>query len=222
MDSKDQNVFFVDWSKGAKTIIYELAHSRVKPTGEAVGSFIEYLHDNAKLKYEDVTIIGFSLGAHVAGFAGTFLNSQVNRIIGVDPAGPGFDVNNPENRLNPESAKYTECIHTGFPFGIREPICQTDFYFNSGARQPGCVNGFGLDFVPCSHGKAQDYLLESFETPKTFYGSQCENFQQAIQKQCDGSSGAFMNDPTNAAKDVGGIFHVSTNGQSPYGKGREY
>ena len=47
--------------------------------------------------------IGHSLGAHVCGFTGKA--NQLDAIIGLDPAGPLFEDNSKDNRLNNTDAK---------------------------------------------------------------------------------------------------------------------
>lgn len=56
----------------------------------------------------------------------------MGKVIGLDPAGPLFDVKEPITRINPDSADYVECIHTGYSLGIRAPVCQSDFFVNGG------------------------------------------------------------------------------------------
>lgn len=34
---------------------------------------------------DDITLIGHSMGAHISGFAGAYLNGKVQMIIGLDP-----------------------------------------------------------------------------------------------------------------------------------------
>lgn len=71
--------------------------------------------------------------AHVCGNAGNYLETKkIHKIIGLDPAGPLFDVKKPDTRINSKSAEYVECIHTGYSLGIRAPICQVDFFVNKG------------------------------------------------------------------------------------------
>lgn len=204
---------------GARTFIYNVARTRVTEVAKVVGNFINFLHEHDGLKYETLTLIGFSLGAHIVGLAGRLVNGEVNKVIGLDPAGPLFDVNDPDNRLSSNSAKYVECIHTGFFLGIKDPICQVDFYINSGSKQPGCETQKGVDFPPCSHSRVLSIYIESLMNPKAFYGYRCEDLNGALMKKCVGSPGAFVNDPENEVNKVSGIFHVSTNEVSPFGQG---
>ncbi len=39
------------------------------------------------LNSTQVHIVGFSLGAHVGGFAGNIFNGKISRVTGLDPAG---------------------------------------------------------------------------------------------------------------------------------------
>jgi dienelactone hydrolase len=62
LESADQNLFFVDWSSGARTLNYYDARMRVNGVGKVVGQFIEYLRDNYNVDLDNVSIVGFSLG----------------------------------------------------------------------------------------------------------------------------------------------------------------
>lgn len=80
--------------------------------------------------------------AHIAGAAGKRVrNGRVNTIIGLDPAGPLFNVNDAPNRLASTDAEYVEVIHTDTPnLGIGDPIGDVDFYPNGGTGMPGCFS----------------------------------------------------------------------------------
>jgi hypothetical protein len=159
------------------------------------------------------------------------LNGKVGKIVGLDPAGPLFDVNDPKNRLNSDSAKYTECIHTDFKLGIGNPICKVDFFVNRGSHQPGCVSANGNDNMVCSHLRAVLIFLEAVINPVAFYGKLCSpDYDAQIPGTlfqlgpCKSDSGAFINGENNAelVDEISRkVYNVrSTNAKSPYGKGK--
>lgn len=154
------------------------------------------------------------------GEAGKTVKGQVNKVTGLDPAGPGFDVNDPGKRLSTDSAKYTECIHTSVPFGIVDPICHVDFYINAGSRQPGCITMLDTDNVICSHARAIQIAIETMVNPKSLYGSRCQDLQAALAGNCHASPGAFINDQQNEVDGLTGVFNVETNAEAPFGRGR--
>jgi pancreatic triacylglycerol lipase len=148
---------------------------------------------------------------------------RVNTIIGLDPAGPLFDINNRSERLAVGDAEYVECIHTnGFgtfsflgSFGIGSPICEANFYPNGiGGMQPNCFT------TGCSHMRAVTYFIESVINNK-FWANKCQSAQSIGRNVCRGKPGAFMGgEPSNYGKNAKGIYYLDTNGQSPYGQGR--
>ena len=81
--------------------------------------------------------IGHSLGAHVCGFTGKA--RKLTGIIGLDPAGPIFEYNSEEMRLNRNDADMVYVIHTNTDWlGIWTNIGDIDYYPNGGENQPGC------------------------------------------------------------------------------------
>jgi pancreatic triacylglycerol lipase len=56
-------------------------------------------------------MIGHSLGAHTAGYAGERITG-LGRITGLDPAEPYFQGMPPFVRLDPTDAKFVDVIHT--------------------------------------------------------------------------------------------------------------
>ena len=71
-------------------------------------------------------VIGHSLGAHIAGYAGAHLQQyfhvKLPRITGLDPAYPFFGEAPPVIRLDPSDATFVDVMHTdnnyffGLPF----------------------------------------------------------------------------------------------------------
>ena len=155
------------------------------------------------------------MGAHIAGFTGKNVkNEKIGTIVGLDPAGPLFDINNPQTRLSANDGVYVIALHTSHPYGIRKSLANADFFFNSGEKQPGCLGGGWVD--ACSHLRAVDYYTESLMNPETFWGVRCSSESQALNGQCVDKPNAFLGDPKFAK----GIFNIKTNSASPYGIGR--
>ena len=81
--------------------------------GAYVAKFVLFLRDNFQVGPEHVHVIGHSLGAHAAGYAGAAIKEAggvLGRITGLDPAGPYF-TNMPEVvRLDPSDAAYVDTV----------------------------------------------------------------------------------------------------------------
>jgi len=73
----------VDWEVLAADP-YTAAVANARPTGEHIAELIDFLVAQTDAKLEDFHIIGGSLGAQVAGFAGNSTTSgKVGRITGL-------------------------------------------------------------------------------------------------------------------------------------------
>lgn len=98
-------------------------------------------------------LIGHSLGAHISGFAGNYIQyysgKNLARISGCDPAGPLFFLTSPSNRLDSSDAVFVDVIHTdSLKYGYILPVGDVDFYPNGGvASQPGCNPGFMSEVI---------------------------------------------------------------------------
>ena len=82
---EDVNVICVDWSAGAADPNYVRAAVNTRLVGRQVALLIENINNSnvdGKKINDKIHIIGFSLGAHVAGFAGHQLKN-LSRITGM-------------------------------------------------------------------------------------------------------------------------------------------
>lgn len=136
------NVITVDWRRLASGPDYTRAASSTGPVGERVARFIEFLIAQGTPS-SAFHIVGFSLGAQVAGATGGSLRSaRLPRITGLDPAGPEFETPPKFRSLSSADADFVDVIHTnGIPvvgFGIKRPVGHVDFFPNGGSFQPGC------------------------------------------------------------------------------------
>ncbi|XP_067250936.1 endothelial lipase isoform X1 [Chanodichthys erythropterus] len=142
----EANVVVVDWL-GLAHQLYPDAVNHTRRVGQSIATLLDWLQEEEKLQLEDVHMIGYSLGAHVAGYAGTFVNGNIGRITGLDPAGPMFEGTESHKRLSPDDADFVDVLHTytrgalGVSIGIQEPIGHIDIYPNGGDVQPGCSLG---------------------------------------------------------------------------------
>lgn len=63
------NVVVVDWGRGSG-FPYTQAAANTRVAGAEVAAFVQYMVENGDITPGLVHIIGHSLGAHVAGYAG--------------------------------------------------------------------------------------------------------------------------------------------------------
>lgn len=125
-----------DWSS-VSSPYYQYARYRVDTTGVAVSRFIEWINVN----YNTLHLVGYDLGAHIAGIAGkNSLRGRINRIVGLDPSKPFFNENASANRLSIGDATLVEIFHSnGDQLGIFTPIGNLDYYINNGRVQAECA-----------------------------------------------------------------------------------
>lgn len=103
----DINLFVVDWSSVAKENYISVFYN-VPRVGKFVGEFISDLSSNYNYSLSNVKVVGHSLGAHVAGVAGKHTNGSLDYIVGLDPAGPLFFIDNIDNRLCESDAHFVQ------------------------------------------------------------------------------------------------------------------
>ncbi|EDV92800.1 phospholipase A1 VesT1.02 [Drosophila grimshawi] len=211
----DHNIIVVEWAR-ARSFEYASSVVAVPATGAKVGEMIKYLHDKHGMSLESLMVIGHSLGAHVAGFAGkTVGEGRVHTIIGLDPALPLFSYDKPSKRLSSEDAFYVESIQTnGGKLGFLKPIGKGAFYPNGGKKQPGC----GLDPTgSCSHGRSVTYYAEAV-TEDNFGTIRCHDYEAAVKKECGSTYSSIRMGADYNAYMVAGDFYVPVNSKEPFGK----
>lgn len=78
---EDCNFIAVDWEELANNVNYYSSASNTLPVGNLTGDFINFLIAQG-VEVNQFHVIGFSLGAHVAGNAGAVLKGLIPRITG--------------------------------------------------------------------------------------------------------------------------------------------
>uniref|UniRef100_A0A1I8GCF6 Lipase domain-containing protein n=1 Tax=Macrostomum lignano TaxID=282301 RepID=A0A1I8GCF6_9PLAT len=185
----------VGWAGGSVTL-YNQATSNTRVVGAVVARMLRWLHSRFGVDLDNVHVIGFSLGGHIAGYVGRRLRERgtpLGRITGLDPAGPYFEGTDPVVRLDPTDAKFVDAIHTdgalwrvGLPllnggFGIQSPVGHVDFFVNGGRHQPGCSS-----LGACDHSRAPQLYIDTLKTAKSkaFSAFPCDNYDKFMAGDC--------------------------------------
>ncbi|KAK5870225.1 hypothetical protein PBY51_024878 [Eleginops maclovinus] len=199
------NVIVVDWLGSAQNH-YVVAAQNTKAVGHEIACFIDWMEETTNMPLENIHLIGYSLGAHVAGFAGSHAMNKIGRITGLDPAGPDFEGEHAQRRLSPDDAHFVDVLHTftrgslGLSIGIQQPVGHVDIYPNGGSFQPGCnlrgalekIANLGLfaitDAVRCEHERSVhlfiDSLLNEQEAAKAYRCGSPDMFDRGMCLSC--------------------------------------
>ncbi|KAF5287585.1 hypothetical protein FQA39_LY15862 [Lamprigera yunnana] len=212
----DFNVIRVDWEKIAWSS-YPKAVQGTQSVGFATGDLIIMLHKDYGLNLDQVHIIGHSLGAHVAGYAGKIiksnLNTQIFRITALDAARPLFEgIFALMKGLTKEDAKIVDAIHTDSGvFGRVDPIGIIDFYPNGGfAPQPGCSNPIPssiYNIIFCSHQISFNYFSKSINQ-MIYRANKCDSWFNFTHNKCKNSEVAVMGDGYEYSPSLTGTFFI--------------
>ncbi|XP_015187119.1 PREDICTED: phospholipase A1-like [Polistes dominula] len=198
IEKNDFLVLSLDWKKGAcdgglsplDYVAYPKAVENTRSAGKYVAEFTKMLVEKYKVSMSNIRIIGHSLGAHVSGFAGKYVQKihlgKYSEIIGLDPAGPLFRWNKCPNRICETDAEYVQILHTSKLKGTTTRLGTIDFYINYGRDQPGC----GILNESCSHARAVEYFTECVKHQCCLIGTPWNNywivkpFSQCTKKTC--------------------------------------
>ncbi|EDV53482.1 nascent polypeptide-associated complex subunit alpha, muscle-specific form [Drosophila erecta] len=212
----DYNMIAVDWARG-RSLEYATSVAGAPGAGKKIAALVDFLVEGYGMRLDTLEIVGFSLGAHVAGHTAKQVASGiVGKVVGLDPASPLISYSNTEKRLSRDDALYVESVHTnGAVLGFSQPIGKAAFYMNGGRSQPGC----GIDITgSCSHTKSVLYYVEALLW-NNFPSKKCASYLDANKNSCgDTYSSVLMGDAVNFFV-AEGIFYVPVNKDSPYGFG---
>ncbi|XP_015430886.1 PREDICTED: pancreatic triacylglycerol lipase-like [Dufourea novaeangliae] len=243
LDMDDVNVLVLDWTRGAATT-YSAAVANTELVGRQLGLV---LLDTVNLGTppENIHVIGFSLGAHIAGCASEILKKNtllLGRITGLDPASPFFRnhlLREKSRKLDATDAQLVDVIHTDGSedfadgFGLLKPLGHIDFFPNGGREQPGCndvknsvvVSHLNEDSLTkelaCSHLRAWRVFLESVRTANEsckFTAWPCPKGRNSYMNgMCFPMESTFWNQEMGYKANQGalGIYYLPTREDSP-------
>uniref|UniRef100_F5GTG1 Pancreatic lipase-like protein n=1 Tax=Epiphyas postvittana TaxID=65032 RepID=F5GTG1_EPIPO len=207
-------VIVVDWSAIAGSG-YNQARALVPQVAQDLSNFIVLLEAGQRLNRNLLHIIGFDLGAHVAGITSRITASRARKITALSPAGVGWDIRS--QRLLSSDAQLVEVIHTdavgGGAFGmvVTERVGSLDFFPNGGTRQPGCSNNDNA----CHHNRAWQLFVATVQMGGHLTGTRCDTLVQALNNRCTAFGTAVMG--TNVqTKLAQGMYALTTGRAFPY------
>ncbi|EDV46541.1 uncharacterized protein LOC6550219 [Drosophila erecta] len=205
MAVEDCIVICVDWENGATFPNYVRAAANTRLVGKQLAMLLRNLQQHKGLDLMRTHVIGFSLGAHVSGFAGAELPG-LSRITGLDPAGPLFEAQHPKVRLDSNDAEFVDVIHSNGEnlilggLGSWQPMGHVDYYPNGGRVQTGCSNlfvGAVTDFIwsaqaaedeegrsLCNHRRAYKFFIDSVAPRCLFPAFPCGNYDDFLKGRC--------------------------------------
>lgn len=189
-------------------------------------------------------LIGHSLGAHTAGYAGERVPG-LGRITGLDPAEPYFQGTPSIVRLDPSDAQLVDVIHTDgasiflLGYGMSAPCGHIDFYPNNGKAQPGCdlaespvpltlirdgIEEASRVLVACNHIRAIKLFTDSINSKCPYVAHKCDSYDHFLQGKCfecadNSSSCAIMGLKASESTSLiqpGSKFFITTSKDYPY------
>jgi len=231
---KVENVtaILLGWGGGSNIGIdrYNDATRNIETVGCWIGNYVRQMKRHES--NFQIWGVGHSLGAHLFGFASKCSNKSFDRITGLDPAGPNFEIQHrfDATKLEASDAKIVDIIHTdGYApplsiqaissptnhYGSLIPMGTIDFYPNWGHSQPGCTLS-----VIGSHNRAFELFIKSISSgPGSFKTnmkvSNCPRYMSIIEEAemtdeevemgyyCEGGSGNYYFDMTSKESQFG-------------------
>ncbi|XP_045115527.1 pancreatic triacylglycerol lipase-like isoform X1 [Portunus trituberculatus] len=208
LEAGDFNVMYVDWTGGSLGL-YSQAVANARLAGLEIAHLIRFLESHTQLLPRNVHLIGHSLGAHLAGYAGERVTG-LGRITGLDPAEPLFEFMPPSVRLDPSDALLVDVIHTdagrfsfGGGYGLEQAVGHLDFYPNGGVNQPGCQPPLSAPFrwiherrnfstvwdavedaLGCNHIRAVELFIDSVRSQCPYVAFRCPSFRSFTRGEC--------------------------------------
>ncbi|XP_050430197.1 pancreatic triacylglycerol lipase-like isoform X1 [Adelges cooleyi] len=229
------NIIIVDWSPLCAFPWYSHAVINTRAAGQYVARFIEYLVSRGFM-LSKIHLIGFSLGAEIAGFTGKNLRiGKLPRITGLDPAFPLYMWTGKKGHLAPSDAEFVDVIHTDAGvFGFPVPLGHADFFPNGGFPvQPGCSirelteTNLITRLMACSHDRAWEYFAESVVNPVGFPSLRCDSYESFTDGTCFKEYAYGKDHYTQymglgVNKKIKGHFYLATRPKAPFAYNKIY
>ena len=140
-------------TSGDTTILHDGLNSYYRQANEgtdrASKAISAYINQNS-LDPRNITLVGHSLGGQISGKTGQLFGGEISNIVAMDPAGPGFERYDQQDRLSFNDAKNVYAIHTSESLGYDGPLASYDLYIN-GTIEKSLFGGLNNDYCQPGH-----------------------------------------------------------------------
>ncbi|XP_046916130.2 phospholipase A1 [Dermatophagoides farinae] len=235
-EESDQTFIILGWGKGAELPAFKYAQAvaNVEIVAKWFSNYVlELKRKNITKNISKGSIwgIGEGIGAHIMGLAGRWSQHAFNRITGLDPAGPGFELVNENLMLRSDDAPFVDVAHTDShhefrssehyalinKYGTLKPCGTLDIYVNYGYNQPNAA-----DFTNAgSHLRSIELFAWSIENPGELRTQFCLKEMPVIDRPVDKvkrtvqpAEMGYWADPKAT-----GCYYLETNGEEPWKEG---
>nr|XP_014092930.1 inactive pancreatic lipase-related protein 1 [Bactrocera oleae] len=217
------HVISVDYSRlVAFPCYYPWAVSNARVVARCLAQLTDNLIESGIYMDKDIHLIGFSLGAQIAGLAANSVKQPLRRITALDPAGPAFVTHNRSEKLDATDAEFVDVIHTDpFFYSSLDRSGHADFYPNLDKFfQPGCNIVQDGRLRNCNHFRAPLYYAESIGSDRGFWSYQCGEWLKFVMQQCR----EFADMPHTqmgyfVSRNASGSYFLQTEAFAPFAKG---
>ncbi|XP_059470013.1 pancreatic lipase-related protein 2-like [Neocloeon triangulifer] len=216
----EYNIIIVDYG----TLVKEPCLSQIgwgpRFCARCIAQLLYYLDQVSGTPPDSLHLVGYSVGAHIAGLAANYINfGKIGRITGLDPSVVFYQGSNSSRDLDASDAHFVDIIHTGAGIlGQWGPNGHADFYVNGGTSQPGC-GGTIFQTLSCDHTKVTPYFIESIITEKGFYASRCANFFSYLFGLCESKDSDYILMGEDCPHSARGEYYLTTNANPPFAQG---
>ncbi|KAF2883713.1 hypothetical protein ILUMI_22463 [Ignelater luminosus] len=226
----DANIIMVDWSVYAWKF-YPVSVCLLPKVAHIVGNFLCILSRQHRIPLSAIHLVGHSLGGQMSGLIGQhtqqYCGGSVGRVTALDPAGPLFQGQDQDDRLDKSDALFVDVMHTNqLELGYFGDCGDADFYVNCGIFQPGCedipmrddFSTYALVDLSCEHLRALDYMAESINSNR-FDAKSCMSCPGICIP--DVLFANYVNMGEDCSTSASGSYYLSTSSRAPYGKGAD-
>ncbi|XP_073822450.1 pancreatic triacylglycerol lipase-like [Musca autumnalis] len=221
LETQDVYVISVDYGPLVPYPCYFAAVQNLPLASKCLGQLINEMVDKNIVENDDIHLIGFSLGAQVAGQTANYLKRRLKRITGLDPAKPMFITVGSDRKLDATDAEFVDVIHTDvLGRGMLRTVGHVDFYPNIGPYQPGCQTDNMEDPGSCNHDRAPQYYAESIRNPEGFWAYSCPSWLHNVFGLCN----PYSNDEVmghRCKRNASGSYFLQTRDKSPFAMGKQ-